>query len=184
VPLEAATRLTEWLAKIFPNDESFRTSVLARMAGDERTKTLASSERASAAVQLAEALKFDNALFAVEEQNLFVDEIRESERWVAVYNSLPWAQDSVSQEHEALAQWLDGGLVEVQRLITEEEDGPLGWASRPDVFAISSRILLGSVAVGKNSPCLQERLAQVKAARFTHMENNLSPLLSACLEAL
>ncbi|KAK0389439.1 hypothetical protein NLU13_3014 [Sarocladium strictum] len=183
VPLEAATRLTEWLAVSFPNDTTFRTAVLSRIAGDERTKSVTSSERAPASVQLANALRFDDALFAVEEQNLFIDEVRESERWVAVYDRFTWSHESAHHDHEALVQWLDEGLTEMQRLIRKESDGPLGWASRPDVFAISSRILLGSVAVAKNSPRIQERLTEVKAVRDASAQCNMSPLLSAFLES-
>lgn len=184
VPLQAATRLTEWLATTFADDEVFRSAVLARLAGDERTKSSYDVERAPANLQLAEALKFDDALFAVEEQNLFVDELRESERWVAVYNTLSWTQETIQTDHEALIEWMEGGLLEIQRLITEEEDGPLGWASRPDVFAICSRILLGSVAMAKNSPRLQGRLKELEEARGANVKTNLSPLLGASFDAM
>jgi hypothetical protein len=183
VPLQAATRLTEWLATTFADDAGFRSVVLARMAGDERTKSFYDAERAPANLQLAEALKFDDALFAVEEQNLFVDEVRESERWVAVYSTLSWTGGISQMNHEALVQWMEGGLREIQRLITEDEDGPLGWASRPDVFAICSRILLGSAAMTKNSPRIQKCLREVEEARSANVKTNLSPLLGASFDA-
>ena len=184
VPLEAAARLTEWLAATFDQDDGFRSIVLKRVAGDQLASSGGYKTRVSAEVQLTEALKDDDALFAVEEQNLFIDEVREAERWAGVYKSLSWEDGTGGRGHELLIEWMLGGLAQVQRLFAEAQDGPLGWASRPDVFAICSRVLLGSVAMSKNSPHIEQSLVEVRKAMGEHSENNPSPLLCAYLNSI
>jgi hypothetical protein len=89
-------------------------------------------------------MKFDDSLFVIEEQNLFVDEVREAQRWISVYESLEW--DSSDPALEALATWTSAGL-EATRNLASQEDGPLGYGSKPEVFAILSRVIRSSAAL-------------------------------------
>ncbi len=89
---------------------------------------------------LMEARRQDNALFAVEKQNLFVDPAKEAEKWALVLMSSSrsgWVASIIS----ALEKWTLQGLEALIENINNEEDGPLGWTSKPDVFTLGIRIL-------------------------------------------
>lgn len=137
VPIEAADHLLQWISRRFCDSAAFRRILVNRLVG-ESSITIPCTDWKSAGEQLALALRFDDSLFAVEEQNLFVDEIREAKRWISVWKRLEW--DIEDPKLHALDEWVIGGLSRVKQLVGEE-DGPLGWASRPQVFAICSRVL-------------------------------------------
>ncbi|EKJ75089.1 hypothetical protein NXS19_011936 [Fusarium pseudograminearum] len=145
VPIEAANRLLSWLAQRFSNNLIFRQIIVSRIMGDTRYP---SPELNVIPVkdQLQEAMKFDDSLFVIEEQNLFVDEVRETQRWISVYESLEWDFDSTL---EALTTWTSAGLEATQSLASQE-DGPLGYASKPEVFAILSRVIRTSAALTRH----------------------------------
>ncbi|KAI8671322.1 hypothetical protein NCS57_00607000 [Fusarium keratoplasticum] len=142
VPIEAANRLLSWLSQRFGHDSTFRQVVVRRIMGDARFPT-PETHTASVSDQLQNAMKFDDSLFVIEEQNLFVDEVRETQRWVSIYESLSW--EAKDPALEALTVWSNAGIDEMRRLVGEE-DGPLGYGSKPEVFAILSRVVYASAA--------------------------------------
>ena len=133
----------------------------------------------SAEHQLRAAMRFDDSLFVVEEQNLYVDEVREARRWRDVLfaassssspspsptavaaeapSLLPQPQQQQRPELEALETWTLDGLRSLIRLTETTEtdggggdDGPLGWTSKPEVFAICARILVAGTALASSS---------------------------------
>lgn len=122
-----------------------------------------------AKAQLDRVLHFDDSLFAVEEQNLFVDEVRETNRWVDVFQRLQWGrstemdargedEDEDSVLIKQLVTWVRDGLLYLGALAGEKKDGPLGWASDPAVFAICTRLVRVSVALSANSATNQDDL--------------------------
>ncbi|KAJ4170239.1 hypothetical protein NW754_006379 [Fusarium falciforme] len=145
VPIEAANRLLSWLSQRFGHDSTFRQVVVRRIMGDARFPT-PESHTASVSDQLQNAMKFDDSLFVIEEQNLFVDEVRETQRWVSIYENLSW--EAKDPALEALTVWSNAGIDEMRRLVGEE-DGPLGYGSKPEVFAILSRVVYASAALVK-----------------------------------
>lgn len=162
VSVEAGLRLLNWLLANFGATEEFRAHVVCRMAGHTTTSTVNAllSDWTPAEAQLAEAMRFDDALFVIEEQNLYIDEVREARRWARMYSSLPPSpptsspsrSSSSSSPDEAtstLSQWTLAGLQTLTRLVRENEDGPLGWTAKPEVFAICARILIGGAALAK-----------------------------------
>ena len=183
VPIEAANSLLTWMAQALRESAVFRANAAARLVGG--AGILASSEEwAAADDQLDTALAFDNSLFVVEEQNLFIDEVREAKRWRQVFQAMPWM--STEAPLRKLDSWLSGGLTRLRRLM-EQEDGPLGWASNPRVFAICSRVLLGSMAMvsqGHASTGLLEALGSLKSGLATYegTPGHVSGLLTGLLE--
>lgn len=178
VPIEAANRLLEWLASTFANSAAFKSIITARLTGAKTTNTL----QQSAEEQLSAALRVDDSLFVVEEQNLFIDEIREARRWISVYEAVEWNDSDVSLKH--LDDWLCGGLGRLQRLL-EHDDGPLGWASNPQVFATCSLFILCSTAMtlkGHASSHLQGSLRQVKEMLNSNQNKHISGLLTQPLK--
>ncbi|KAJ4268477.1 hypothetical protein NW762_002540 [Fusarium torreyae] len=148
VPIEAANRLLSWLAQNHGDNSTFRQVIVRRIKGDSRYPSPETSE-VSVKDQLQEAMKFDDSLFVIEEQNLFVDEVRETQRWVSVYENLTW--ESNDPILESLTKWTSAGLEAMQGLVSQE-DGPLGYGSQPEVFAILSRVVRASAALTRYHP--------------------------------
>ncbi|KAI1312154.1 putative death-receptor fusion protein-domain-containing protein [Xylaria venustula] len=169
VPVEAGARLLRWLAGHFGHDPDFLMHVAERMIGHDFGSTSLAITRAPkedsadasgpswvpAKIQLAEAMRFDDSLFVIEEHNQYIDEVREAERWTSVFlSSNPGTKkDARGNASKALADWTLASLRTLTEIIESESamggDGPLGWTSKPQVFAICSRIMLCASALTK-----------------------------------
>jgi len=151
VPLAACEEFVKYLVFLYGSTASFGCSVVQRMTGSNESILESDSvSLKSAEAQFAEALREDDALFVEEEQNLFIDEVREIKLWSDVLGELPQhAQEylherSVDSVHSrplaALAVWTVDGLGILNK--TLKADGPLGWTSKPSTFAASMRVLV------------------------------------------
>ncbi|KAL0930859.1 HEAT repeat protein [Colletotrichum truncatum] len=140
--MDAASRLLTYISTKYRSAPAFHALLLSRLTGQARADAWTAAE-----AQLTESLRFDDSLFAVEEQNLFIDEVRESYRWTAVF------ERSTDADGEKLAQWTSDGLDALLKLAREvhTDDGPLGWTSKPDVYAVCARIVLCATALAKTS---------------------------------
>ncbi|KAL1891138.1 hypothetical protein Cpir12675_005073 [Ceratocystis pirilliformis] len=151
VPVEAAVALSAYMQKTFAENTAFRQEVLARMTGympwsvdsfvASASNTTMEGE-SGAVIQLKTSLTPNNALFAVEEKNLFIDEIRETQRWRQVFAALAWTDDEA--EVRMLTKWTAKGLDLLVQTARDNFDGPIGWASKPAVFAVAARILVAA----------------------------------------
>ncbi|KAL7937700.1 putative death-receptor fusion protein domain-containing protein [Trichoderma chlorosporum] len=183
-PLEASARLLQWLAQHFGSSADFKAIVAGRVTG-HRASIAGDQPWGSPGAQLDAALRSDDSLFAVEEQNLFIDEVREANRWAAVFQNLEW-DDRRPEDGKVLDRldaWICDGLAEMQ-LLVKQEDGPLGWASNPHVFAISTSILRGAVTLKRNhgTAKLRQAIDDVKALLKMPDHNRISKLLMEPLE--
>ncbi|KAI0383072.1 putative death-receptor fusion protein-domain-containing protein [Hypomontagnella monticulosa] len=180
VAVEAIRRLLRWLVAAYGNNNEFRAHIACRMTGNtpspptpsffptrdqnDATTTITNPITkllqgwTSAEEQLEKAMRFDDSLFAVEEQNLYVDELTEARRWRRVFSSLSPAFTSPSTPLEvvaALSEWTHAGLQTLIRLAganvegEERRDGPLGWTSKPEVFAICARVVTCGAALAE-----------------------------------
>lgn len=163
VSVEAGRRLLRWLLACYGTVDEFRAHVACRMAGhlppptqDPSNSPVGAAARLlenwiPAEAQLTEAMRFDDSLFVVEEQNLYVDEVRETRRWRDVFSSLPPLPTGSSSSPSAeamLSHWTLAGLQTLTHIVrVEGRDGPLGWTSKPEVFAICARILISGSAL-------------------------------------
>lgn len=169
VPVEAGARLLRWLAARFGHEPDFVKHVMGRMVGhnfgstffipshtaEGRPTGVAELGWASAERQLTEALRFDDSLFVIEEHNQYIDEVREAKRWADVllssYNSV--SSSARQDASKVLAEWTLAGLHTLTRIAEAEAavagDGPLGWTSKPQVFAICARILISACTITK-----------------------------------
>ncbi|KAI0402725.1 putative death-receptor fusion protein-domain-containing protein [Xylaria palmicola] len=165
VPVEAGPRLLGWLAAHFGHEPDFLAHVAGRMVGhnfgaapfvitEGASAGAVGSDWASAEAQLAEAMRFDDSLFVIEENNQYIDEVREARRWADVFlsSNSPGAHEVASQ---ALAEWALAGLRTLCEIAQSETaaaaggDGPLGWTSKPQVFAICTRVLICASTLAK-----------------------------------
>ncbi|KAL2024422.1 hypothetical protein VTK56DRAFT_8233 [Thermocarpiscus australiensis] len=137
----AADGLVVWMREHVGEAEEFRSRVVCRMVGQPYSRDL---RLAPADEQLRKAMDFDDSLFATEEQNLFIDEVRETSRWRRVFGTLEHSGGEPS--FSCLTTWVQTGL-ECLIGLAQKEDGPLGWTSDQHVFAVCARILLCAVAI-------------------------------------
>ncbi|OLN81632.1 hypothetical protein CCHL11_05577 [Colletotrichum chlorophyti] len=162
--LDAAPRLLSHITTSAPPATLFPI-LSARLTGSLPAET-----------QLAAALRFDDSLFVIEEQNLFIDEVREATRYAAALEQILRRDEPVAAA-DSLTAWTASGLAALLTLAASEthaDDGPLGWTSKPDVYAVCARIILCATALARTdaagSDTLKEKLQQLKAvgekARF------------------
>ncbi|KAI1268651.1 hypothetical protein F5Y18DRAFT_376294 [Xylariaceae sp. FL1019] len=194
VPTEAALRLLQWLAEHFATISEFKVHVVERMIGHNfgassparivtrQEGDIAAAQWVPAAKQLEEAMRFDDSLFVIEEHNQYIDEVQEARRWASVFLPLFSApRDSSSAETEntedkvveALAAWTSAGIDTLTNIASskEGEDGPLGWSSKPQVFAICARIMICGSMLGKYSDAVER--GQVQGKRYFELAGRL-----------
>lgn len=113
---------------------------------------------------MLEVRRQDNSLFAEEKQNLFIDPTKEAENWalVMMHSSSPGWIIAV------IGTWALQGLEVLIETAKNEEDGPLGWTSKPDVFTLGMRIILAAK--------VQIHWLESGLNRNTHFENTLGLL--------
>ncbi|KXJ97534.1 putative death-receptor fusion protein-domain-containing protein [Microdochium bolleyi] len=171
--IEASVRLLSWLCAKFGKTMEFQTIVAWRMVGHETCRSSdflspATTDQdesrgnwASADEQLRVALQPDDALFVVEEQNLYIDEVRETQRWRAAFATCATGGSSSINDAGgrsailvALSSWTLSSLQSLNHIAAEQKhdadngsDGPLGWTSKPAVYALCCRILTCGVAL-------------------------------------
>lgn len=90
---------------------------------------------------LKEARRQDTSLFVEENANLFVDPVQEAKNWADALGKLRPSSlepDIISE----FGAWSVEGLTALIEITESREDGPLGWTSKPDVFALGMRVIL------------------------------------------
>lgn len=93
--------------------------------------------------QLRQARKEDTSLFATEKQNLYRDDTLDAVLWsqVLLHTSSPLRQSA------QLAQWVIDALAMLISTAEKEEDGPLGWSSKADVFTLGIEVICAAEVV-------------------------------------
>lgn len=116
VAVDAPDALLAWLAAHLGHTHEFRAYVACRLVGSGGTSPLVTATDLGVqdlaswpapAARFAAALRVDESLFAVEAQNLFVDAVRETERWAAVFRALKWEFLEEEDDHDEVAQQED-----------------------------------------------------------------------------
>ncbi|ETS85749.1 hypothetical protein PFICI_03774 [Pestalotiopsis fici W106-1] len=162
VSIEAGERLLTLLADLYRDDEEFRHHAASRLVGEQQQQLGAGQEWTPAEIQLAQALRFDDSLFVVEEQNLYIDEVREAMRWRdALFHSSSSSSSSSPSggSRQALADWTTASLGTLSRIAAERgDDGVLGWTSKPEVFAICARIAVAGAALSDSHEAVRDEL--------------------------
>lgn len=178
IPLAACEEFAEWLRLKYPRDQMFSWNVICRITGsDEFIFHGAYAGLCSPEDQLTAAMKQDDALFVEEEQNLFIDEVREAKLWSSVLSKdLKVLQAEKSgeyqwQQYSHLAKWILNALRQLN-IIMEKNDGPLGWTSKPSMFATCVRILFGANVLLESKNTLPENISRILS------QNEISEALS------
>lgn len=132
VPLVASKQLLVHLIETCSHDPVLISEAVARLTNSrDQPDARQAFEVASAA---------DTSLFMVEKQNLFIDQQREAGMWADALKRLTRAQRPTTAVRNTLVVWTKIALGLLRERIVSEEDGPLGWASRPDMFIFGMRV--------------------------------------------
>ncbi|KAK3682638.1 putative death-receptor fusion protein-domain-containing protein [Podospora appendiculata] len=186
VPPAAADHLVAFLRAHFGALQEFKLHLVSRMTGQPPALTLSPPTTANlitASQQLRQAMDFDDALFAAEEQNLYIDEVRETLRWKLALQGLV-ADGLWGETEEASAQlkaWTHEGLGCLVQLAGEKADGPLGWTSDQHVFAVGARVLLCTAALVGAGECgeVKELVEKLKGVgKVARVHGSLSEMVS------
>ncbi|PSR75256.1 putative death-receptor fusion protein-domain-containing protein [Coniella lustricola] len=182
VAVDAADALLAWMQRHYGQTNEFRAYVACRLVGDPLVTIDISVQDLSAwttpEAQFTKALHVDESLFAIEEQNLFIDEVREADRWAHVFAKLPWDYDEgvaadgtptkvlmIDSTLAATKEWAETALKVLAGQIADD-DGPLGWTSNPGAFALCYRVLVCgrtlSELLGADGQVLAALLRQIR----------------------
>ena len=140
VPLVASRKLSQHLTSKFPTSTALAGEGLWRLTG---SRLRHGNLTPSAIQQFSEARQESTVLFAIEKQNLFVDEVREAVIWTRALKRLSNPALTVEQA-TALSKWVTEGLRKLIDVAEAEFDGPLGWSSKSDMFILGMRIILAT----------------------------------------
>jgi hypothetical protein len=154
VPLAARVELVKYVKRVHGNKSMFAWSAVYRMTGNSMYPSQTELPPLEpAGVQFARALKNNDSLFVEEEHNLFVDEVREMSLWSAAFAEIDICSNrgfdtdaTWKRPYVALRAWVAEGISAMTNLL-DKEDGPLGWTSRPSVFAVCMSVLLSAKAI-------------------------------------
>jgi hypothetical protein len=137
IPILSTQRIALFLAHNFVGSkhlhkEALRRLILTPIGGHVPTRPFAA--------MLANERKEETALFAREKQNLFKDETADAAFWSRVLKlvSPPGKSSVLVKEFRA---WVVAALSTLIQATRGEEDGPLGWTSKPEVFALGIRVI-------------------------------------------
>ncbi|KAF2803660.1 uncharacterized protein BDZ99DRAFT_546992 [Mytilinidion resinicola] len=144
VPLLASQRLAEHFAIVYTGYSLLHEEAIRRFMG---TAVGQGPFEQPFPTALVEARKENSALFAQEKQNLFIDESREIAIWAAVSGRLPFEPGPNNGLLEEFEHWIIEGVNTLTTTTVEEEDGALGWASKPEVFTLGLRVVYGAKVI-------------------------------------
>lgn len=137
----ARQKLVETLKHSYHDSSYLWTEAVQRLVIGQHSLDLPrQSQFPSPRPLLHDLRKDDTALFVEEKQNLYVDEAQEASIWQEVMLSMDRSTVDSSVLAE-LGNWATKGLDALIEVAEKEEDGPLGWTSKPDVFTFGVRVL-------------------------------------------
>jgi hypothetical protein len=162
-PPAASEKFVDWLNIRCNSSPRFIWNILYRMTGSTSTaryKNPQEDRLMPFQTEFKLALKQDDSLFAQEEQNLFIDDVREISLWGKLLQEVPCRAFLLPREWSAsdynkLRDWDE--YTKASSVITEfavwvadaitvlhstmRKDGPLGWTSKPLAFKAAFRVL-------------------------------------------
>ena len=131
---------------------------------------------------LNNSAKQDTSLFVEEKQNLFRDEADEIQRWGNMLCDLP-IKTIASFDVVPLSGWATSGINALLNTAKSRSGGPLGRASKPDVFVVTSRIISAAKVVLRWTSKLEVYSESSDLRRLllslnvSHLEDSIHPVL-------
>ena len=155
IPPAARTKLLDFLCRHYKTSSALWIEAVRRVLGIRSIENAIYMEEISSGVLklrsfsdlLLKMMREDSTtLFVEEKQNLYLDTVQEAETWLEVLLSLDHSaiQQGVLSE---LYTWVIEGIDALTNVTKRETDGPLGWTSNEEVFALGMRILRAAGAL-------------------------------------
>jgi hypothetical protein len=136
-PLIASKKLALSLTNKFADSPALCTAAIERMTGSQ---ILDSNIEPPADQRFTTASQENTALFMVEKQNLFIDPAREAVLWSRVLKRM--SKRGITAERAAqLTTWILDSVSLLTHSAASQDDGPLGWTSKPDMFAFGVQVI-------------------------------------------
>lgn len=162
-PLNAASLLAEFVARNYPDSRPLFHRIARYCTGQEPriSGSIGRTTLTPVSHSISELRKESTVLFVEEKQNLFIDEVREVHLWprkLLCLSEVAFDETTV----KCLFEWVSGGLEYLVRATADDagKDGLLGWASKPEIFALGMRVInIAAVLVSSQfsgSKCLGE----------------------------
>jgi hypothetical protein len=152
MPLAARKALADSLLKDYGSHPLLAWNIVARITGSLDIAVDSNSNLESAALMFQLALNVDNTLFVEEDQNLFIDEVREVKFWSYIFGGLPLnaatkgIEDSgISPPLSALLSWSEEAIKALNSI--NKNDGVMGWSSKPLAFSAAMKTLVCAVTL-------------------------------------
>ncbi len=149
VPEAALPIWKDWLVRYYTTEgqhaEDFAKEVVLRVI-QPRTRFAPPQgwENMSVKDELDHALVEDNALFVQESQNLYIDEVVQSQIWIDFFSKLT-VNTRIATARQ-IGPWAREGLEVLSEMSKQRYDGPFGWTAKPEVFAIVSKVIMAARA--------------------------------------
>lgn len=157
-PLNASQLLTDFIVGHYAESPLLCVRIMRYITGQEVRMGGSTHTRRLAPVSdlVTEYRKESTILFEEEKQNLFIDEVREVDRWSG--RLLELAESSYDGRSTAsVFQWVSDGLSYLIELAVDDsgagKDGFIGWTTNPDTFTLGVRLIsLASVMASPGFP--------------------------------
>ncbi|KAI9762967.1 MAG: hypothetical protein M4579_000030 [Chaenotheca gracillima] len=159
IPIAASQMLSAWLGTTYAGSNIFIVHVISRLTAAGSRQNWSETPVSDL---LADARKEDSALFVEEKQNLYLDQASEADIWGEVL-SVFQIDDIPDHIQAALEEWTGLGLQALTSVALAEIDGPLGWTSKPDCFALGVNVITcAKVLIGWERRGQSSKLEKVK----------------------
>lgn len=137
IPIITVQRLLRFLVESFTDSQDLGKESLRRLMGACSSRKMFSQPFLRT---LAEVRTEDTALFSLEKQNLYKDDVMDVAQWANVLKCL--SPRTIPQHLQSeLITWVLDGLAALTNTATSEVDGPLGWTGKDDVFTLGMRCI-------------------------------------------
>lgn len=157
IPIAAQKSLADSIIEDCHSHPLLSWNIVSRMTGSLKIVLSENHNLDSPAKMFQVALNVDNTLFVEEDQNLYIDEVREVKFWGDVLDKFLFHHD-VSERDDgqttfdkapisALISWTENA-VQVLNTI-DQQDGVLGWSSKPPAFSACMRTIICACALLK-----------------------------------
>ena len=166
-PPAASLGLLELLSSKYNSSEDFCIAVIERLTGlsgdpdvemkvpIRPTRIVRDALSRSVSDLLRDAQKEDTHLFVEEKQNLYLDEVKEVEKWSRAFPT-GLTEEFLREIMPELCTWLENGIENLVKTAERNLDGPLGWTSKPEVYTLGMRVIMSSRVINRaiktNSP--------------------------------
>ena len=156
IPLAARNALADTILRDCSSHPLLAINVVSRMTGSLDIAFDQDLDLQEPSLIFEKALNMNNTLFVEEDQNLFIDEVREAKFWSDFFTRLSMSppaepvrvhssrnKRTTPKLDTSVAALLSWTLDSLQALVAiDKDDGVMGWISKPLAFSAAMRTLI------------------------------------------